>query len=81
MKGSASTHEGSRRDGSELDHETPGSSDGLDGLERRNGGQEDNGLDENGENREEGKLRKKKIHLGRSKENYYALFKFLKNQF
>ena len=74
MKGSASTHEGSRRDGSELDHETPGSSDGL---ERRNGEQEDNGLDENGENREEGKLRKKKIHLGRSKENYYALVNFL----
>ena len=49
----------------------------MDGLERRNGGQEDNGLDENGENREEGKLRKKKIHLGRSKENYYALVNFL----
>ena len=78
VKGLASTREGSEpeKDGSELDHETPGSLDGLEGLERGKGGQEDNGRDENGEKRDEGNLRKKKIHLGRSKENYSALFNF-----
>ena len=64
------------KDGSELDHETPGSLDGLEGLERGKGGQEDNGRDDNGKKREEENLRKKKIHLGRSKENYSALFNF-----